>query len=111
MGPAELITNGLASVILAGLMVVPFLNILVGSIIGAGVAGLPGLLIGAVLALVITAGWIAIMRGSRGTPRHRVAEVSPPSPAARELPDWRPLRRELRRRRVAWSDAVRRAAA
>jgi hypothetical protein len=113
MGPAELITNGLASVVLAGLMIVPFLNILVGSIVGAGLAGLPGLLMGATFSAAITAAWVAIPRSGRGALRLRVAEVTTEVPArpSAELLDWRPWRRELKRRRVAWSDAVRRAAA
>jgi hypothetical protein len=114
MGPAELIANTLASVILTGLMFVPFLNILVGSVVGAGVAGYFGLLSGAALAIMITGGEVALMRRS---PRGEQAAGPVPLPSAarplsRVITDLADLRhlRGLVRSRLAWADPERKAA-
>lgn len=44
----------IAAVILAGMMLVPILNLIVGMIVGGGLAGVSGCLLGLALALLIT---------------------------------------------------------
>lgn len=50
-----MLLDAIATVILAGMMLVPVLNILVGVIVGAGLAGIPGCLIGLAIAILVTA--------------------------------------------------------
>jgi hypothetical protein len=45
----------IATIILAGMMLVPLVNIFVGTIVGAGLAGLSGGMLGLALAVVVTA--------------------------------------------------------
>ena len=51
-----LLLDAIALVILLGMMLVPLVNIIVGVTVGAGLAGPPGALCGALIALAITAG-------------------------------------------------------
>jgi hypothetical protein len=115
MGPVELIANTLASVILAGMMFVPFLNVLVGSVVGAGLAGYFGLLSGAAIAIMITAGEVALMqhstRGERAAGQVSLAAAPRPwGRAINDFADLRHLKRGLVRTRLAWADPERKAA-
>lgn len=49
-----MLLNAIAIIILAGMMLVPLVNILVGAIAGAGLAGPPGAVAGVALAIAIT---------------------------------------------------------
>ena len=50
-----MLLDAIATVILAGLMLIPFLNVVVGAVIGAGLAGVPGVFAGVVTGLAIVA--------------------------------------------------------
>jgi len=50
-----MLLDAIALVILAGMMFIPLVNVIVGVIVGAGLAGPPGALAGALFAIVITA--------------------------------------------------------
>jgi hypothetical protein len=50
-----MLLDAIATVILAGMMLVPFLNVFVGAIVGAGLVGTPGAAAGVLLALAVTA--------------------------------------------------------
>lgn len=50
-----MLLNAIAALVLAGMMLVPFVNVFVGAVVGAGLAGGPGALFGIVVALLITA--------------------------------------------------------
>ncbi len=50
-----MLLDAIALLILAGMMFIPLVNVVVGVIVGAGFAGPPGALAGALLALVTTA--------------------------------------------------------
>lgn len=50
-----MLVDAIASVILAGMMLIPLINLIVGTIVGASVAGAPGIVVGVLLALGITA--------------------------------------------------------
>jgi len=54
-----MLVDAIASVILAGMMLIPLINLIVGTIVGASVAGAPGIVVGVLLALGITVaqGW------------------------------------------------------
>jgi hypothetical protein len=66
-----MLLDALALMILFGMMVVPLVNIVVGVTVGAGLAGPPGALCGALIALAIPAtqkligdrrGWFTVTR-------------------------------------------------
>lgn len=50
-----MLVDAIASVILAGMMLIPLINLIVGIIVGAAVAGPAGIVLGVLLALAITA--------------------------------------------------------
>ena len=50
-----MLLDTVATVILAGMMLIPLVNIFVGIIVGAWFAGLPGGLLGLALAIAVTA--------------------------------------------------------
>ncbi len=50
-----MLPNAIATVILAGMMLIPFVNVVVAAIVGAGLAGPFGSLFGILLAVAITA--------------------------------------------------------
>jgi hypothetical protein len=56
-----MLLNAIATVILAGMMLIPLVNIAVGAIAGAGIGGLPGSVLGILLGLAISAAqkWLA----------------------------------------------------
>ncbi len=58
----ETIVNSIAVFILAGMMLLPLVNLFVGAIVGAGVSGTIGLFAGALLAFLIMAVEIALLR-------------------------------------------------
>ena len=55
----------IATVILAGMMFIPFVNVFVGIIVGAGLAGLSGGMLGLALAIAVTAA-VKLVGGRRG---------------------------------------------
>jgi hypothetical protein len=50
-----MLLNALATLVLFGMMLVPFVNIIVGAVVGGGLAGPQGMTFGILLALSITA--------------------------------------------------------
>jgi hypothetical protein len=58
----ETIVNSIAVFILAGMMLLPLVNLFVGAIVGAGVSGAVGLFAGALLAFLIMAVEVALLR-------------------------------------------------
>jgi hypothetical protein len=50
-----MLLDAIATVILAGLMLIPFLNVVVGAVIGAGLAGVPGVFAGVITAVAVVA--------------------------------------------------------
>ena len=49
-----MLVDAIATIILMGMMLVPFVNVLVGAIVGSGLGGPPGCIAGIVLAIAIT---------------------------------------------------------
>jgi hypothetical protein len=49
-----MLLDAIATVILAGMMLIPLVNVFVGAIVGAGLVGTPGAAAGVLLALVVT---------------------------------------------------------
>ncbi len=90
----EMIVNAISVAILAGLALLPFVNVVVGTVVGGSVAGPIGFCIGALLALLITA--IEVMLLQNG-PRLAVPAPNPmrlvgPTALGRaivNLADWR----------------------
>jgi hypothetical protein len=62
-----MLLDAIATVILAGLMLIPFLNVIIGAVIGAGLAGPPGAFVGILTGAAIVAleTWIADRLGWR----------------------------------------------
>jgi hypothetical protein len=58
----EVIVNGISIVILASLTLVPFVNVVVGTVVGGSLAGAVGLSVGALLALLITAVEVVLLQ-------------------------------------------------
>lgn len=50
-----MLVDAIAGVILAGMMLIPLINLIVGTIVGASLGGAPGIVVGVLLALGITA--------------------------------------------------------
>jgi len=71
-----MLLDAIATVILAGLMLIPLLNVIVGGVIGAGLLGPFGGVMGIVLAIAITAleTWVADRLGWRDL-RSRAADA------------------------------------
>lgn len=95
-----LVVDAIATVILAGLMLVPIVNVIVGGVVGAGLAGPLGGVLGILLAIAVTAleTWIADCLGLRDlrvepaqTTELVAAEVA--APAERTIKTGPPLRR------------------
>ncbi len=115
MASGEFIANTVAALILTGMMFLPFVNILVGSVVGGGLGGFAGFFGGALLAGVLTAfevwmlqrqplmGTADIPSQSRAKPRHF-------SRASVSLADWRQLKRGFAKGRIIWAGNYRRAA-
>jgi hypothetical protein len=82
-----MLLDTIATVILAGMMLVPVINIFAGVIIGAGLGGAAGACAGLVLALVIMAGerllvvWLATEAREPGVPDTAVARAPAHVPA------------------------------
>jgi hypothetical protein len=49
-----MLLDAIATVILAGMMLIPLVNIFVGAIVGAGLVGTPGAVAGVLLAMAVT---------------------------------------------------------
>ena len=117
MASSEFIANTVAALILAGMMFLPFVNILVGSVVGGGLAGFAGFFGGALLAATLTAVEIWLLRRAPVTTEAE-AEMQPePQAKARSLgrsivslADWRQLRRGFVKSRITWAGGFRRAA-
>lgn len=91
----------IATVILAGMMFIPLVNVFVGIIVGAGLAGLSGGMLGLALAIAVTAA-VKLVGGWRGwfdvVCESDAAVVSvQPSAIARST-----RRRRLPRRHLVW---------
>jgi hypothetical protein len=105
-----MLLDTVATVILAGMMLIPLVNIFVGIIVGAWFAGLPGGLLGLALAIAVTAaeklvgerrGWfdvvcendtaVAMQRssGARRSERRMTRRRAFPAPTRRPLPTVR----------------------
>jgi hypothetical protein len=61
----EVMQDTIATVILAGMMFIPLVNVFVGIIVGAGLAGLSGGMLGLALAIAVTAA-VKLVGGRRG---------------------------------------------
>jgi hypothetical protein len=116
MASGELIANMVAALILAGMMFLPFVNILVGGVVGGGVGGFGGFFGGALLALLLTAVEVWLLRRAPMSAAESEMRTQP-QPAARHftraivnLGDWRQLKRGFAKSRIAWAGAYRRAA-
>jgi hypothetical protein len=72
-----MLLDAIATVILAGLMLIPLVNVIVGGVLGAGLAGPLGGVVGILLAIAVTAleTWLADILGLRDLR---------PEPAAKE---------------------------
>ena len=62
MWSVETVANTLAVAMLTGLALIPFINFIVGTVVGASFAGLAGLAVGAVVAALITVIELSIPR-------------------------------------------------
>jgi hypothetical protein len=111
-----LLVDAIATVILAGLMLVPIVNVIAGGVVGAGLAGPLGGVIGILLAIGVTAleTWLADRLGLRNlhlepaqTMELVAEEVA--APAERTIKTGPPLRRRQAYRGRA-SAAIRHAA-
>jgi hypothetical protein len=108
-----MLLDAIATVILAGLMLLPLLNVIVGGVVGAGLLGPLGGLAGIVLAIAITAleTWLADRLGWRDlqcvqepaadevmAERERTIATGPPSRRrqSHRAPDATAARRPLR---------------
>jgi hypothetical protein len=81
-----LLLDAIAIIILGGMMLIPVVNVFVGIIVGAGLAGLPGGLLGLALAIAVTAaekllgerrGWFEVVHENHSA----VASVQRPARA------------------------------
>jgi hypothetical protein len=120
-----MLLDAIAAAILAGLMLIPFLNLVVGAVVGAGLAGPFGGLAGILLAIAIAAAetWLADRRGWRDlrvtSPAalqplaaeasalgERTIKTQPPKPRRRSR-----LAQATRTRRLVYAGALQRGAA
>ncbi len=96
----ETMVNWVAVFILAEMMLLPLINLFVGAIVGAGVSGAFGFLAGVLLALLIMAVEIAVLRAGDGqltadAAQSRLRALLPTRNLSRvivDLTDWRHLR-------------------
>jgi len=86
---AELIVNGISIVILAGLALVPFVNVLVGTVVGGSLAGPIGLSVGALLALLITAVEVTLLQNRILFTAHAANPMKILGTAIVSLAEWR----------------------
>jgi hypothetical protein len=116
MEPGEFIANTVAAFILAGMMFLPFVNILVGSVVGGGLGGVAGFLSGASLAVLLTAFEVWLLRREPLTVEAAAkipaqhAQSGPFSRTIVSLTDWRQLKRGFAKGRFIWTGSYRRAA-
>lgn len=68
---AEFVTNTVAALILAGMLLIPLVNLLVGACVGGSIGGFAGLAAGMLIGAAITFAEIVLTRG----PRTSVGEV------------------------------------
>jgi hypothetical protein len=68
---AAFVTNTVATLILAGMLLIPFANLLVGACVGGSIGGFAGFTAGVLIATAITFAEIVLTRG----PRTSVGEV------------------------------------
>jgi hypothetical protein len=103
----ETILNSIAICILAGMMLLPLVNLFVGAIVGAGVSGTFGLFSGALLAFLIMVVEIVWLRARRrqlatGADETQPRTLLPSRTLSRvivNLSEWRHLRMGLGVRR------------
>jgi hypothetical protein len=72
-----MLLDAIALLILIGMMFIPLVNVVVGIVVGAGVAGLPGALCGLLSALAISAAQTIIGK-RKGWSAFSAAEVREP---------------------------------
>ncbi len=75
-----MLLDAIATVILAGMMLVPLVNVIVGGVLGAGLAGPLGGVVGILLAIAVTAleTWLADVLGLRD-PRPETTDGKEPA--------------------------------
>lgn len=117
MAFGEFIANAVAALILAGMMFLPFVNILVGSVVGGGLGGFAGFFGGALLALILTGVEVRLLRRAPLSTAAEDQARTPPQPTVRHfsraivsLADWRQLKRGFTKTRISWAGGYRRAA-
>jgi hypothetical protein len=116
MASGELIANMVAALILAGMMFLPFVNILVGGVVGGGLGGFAGFFGGALLAFALTAVEVWLLRRAPLSAPKIELETEPQATASQVsrtivgLRDWRQLKRGFAKSRITWAGAYRRAA-
>ena len=88
-----MLLDAIATVILAGLMLIPLVNVIVGGVLGAGLAGPLGGVIGILLAVAITAleTWLADCLGLRDL-RPEPVEAAEPTAGEATLISERTIR-------------------
>lgn len=72
----DLILNALAVALLAGMMFLPLINIVVGTVLGGGLSGYVGALVGVLIALVITGVEVVLLRGESDWRRTLPAKIA-----------------------------------
>jgi hypothetical protein len=96
----KMLLDTIATIILAGMMLIPFVNIIVGVIVGAGLAGVPGALLGLAVAIAVT-GVERLAAEHRQALRPAAADAEPGVSAPPERTVQAPLRTRLRVRVLA----------
>jgi hypothetical protein len=98
MASGELIANMVAALILAGMMFLPVVNIVVGSVVGGSLEGFAGFFGGALLALALTAVEMWLLRRAPFSPPENEAQAQSQFTARHHLNraivslgDWRQL--------------------
>ncbi|MGH6740027.1 MAG: hypothetical protein ACREDY_13525, partial [Bradyrhizobium sp.] len=77
---------------LAGLALVPLVNVVVGAVIGGSLAGLVGLSVGALLALLITAVEVTLLQNTTSFADQAADPMKILGTAIVRLAEWRRLR-------------------
>jgi hypothetical protein len=110
MSTVELFVNLVAVLVIAGLALVPFVNLAVGTIVGGVLGGTGGFFVGALVALLISLLEIALIKGP-GSSQPDESPIRQPAKAI-NFAAWRRYRldRNGARRPAAVSGRQRRAA-
>jgi hypothetical protein len=92
---AEVIVNGISIVLLAGLALVPFVNVVVGAVVGGSLAGPVGLSVGGLLALLITAVEVNLLQNRTSFTDQAANQIKILGTAIVSLAEWRRHRRRV----------------